>query len=97
MVYGYKNVNAISYLPSINRFIDMNWCVVHDLYKLFNLWQLDEWKRSREYGIIIARNGEPWEVYYLSPEEENYIYDCIGYNESFISNHSRCRWVGGVL
>lgn len=60
------------YLPSINRFIDEDNNVMHDLSDLFDAWELNEWKKHQDYDILLDRKGDWCELYYPSPCEENY-------------------------
>lgn len=75
--------NTLSYVPSLNRFIDTNWCIIHDLHKFFDTWQLNQWKKTKRYGLVTAKNGEVWEISYLDPDEEEESLEVIGWNESF--------------
>lgn len=54
------------YYPGINRFADEDDNILHDLSHLFSTWELDEWKRTQEYGILIDKNGDLAEIYYQS-------------------------------
>ena len=77
------NKNTLSYVPSLNRFVDTNWCIIHDLRKFFDNWQLDQWKTTKGQGLVTAKNGEVWEISCLSPDEEEETFECIAWNESF--------------
>lgn len=59
-----ESAMGLWYDPQINRFIDDGGYILHDLHQYFDLWQLDEWKKTREYGILTDRNGDLWELYY---------------------------------
>ena len=61
---------ALWYCPSVNRFIDENGTILHDMSDLCDVWQLDEWKRTQNYDFIIDRNGNLCELYYPSKCEE---------------------------
>ena len=75
------------YCPSINRFIDEDGNIFHDLSDLFDVWQLDEWKKTRDYGMILDRNGNWCELYYPSNFEERDFLEGIRVNrESCILN-----------
>ena len=58
------------YCPSINRFIDEDGNVLHDLVDLFDVWELEEWKRTQDYGVLLDRKGDWCELYYPSNFEE---------------------------
>jgi hypothetical protein len=55
---------SLWYYPDINRFKDEDGHILHDLSDKFDVWQLDEWKKTRDYGILTDRNGELVELYY---------------------------------
>lgn len=61
------------YYPTINRFVDEDGHILHDFHDLFDVWQLDEWKKTRKYGLLVDRNGMLCELYYLEPETEEHI------------------------
>ena len=70
-----SDVHILYYSPSINRFADENWCIIHNLNVLFDTWQLDRWKSTRDHGLIRAKNGDVWKLYYLSNDEEDDVFD----------------------
>jgi len=61
---------SLWYYPHINRFTNADGDILHDLSKLFDVWQLDEWKRTCDYGILKDRNGDWCELYYPSEFED---------------------------
>lgn len=70
-VYGPPDsAYALWYYPEINRFTDSDGNILHDLHELFDVWQLEEWKRTKDYGILVDHNGNVCELYYPSLEEE---------------------------
>lgn len=69
--------NKLYYIPSLNRFADSAWIIVHDLAKIFDTWKLDEWKRSGFHGSITDRNGDVWYLYYLKEHEEDDILELV--------------------
>ena len=75
--------NSLFYLNSINRFADEEWYIVHDIRKLFDIWQLDRWKRNGRNDRMIAKDGQEWVLYYLDDDEEDDILELISWNESF--------------
>jgi hypothetical protein len=75
--------NSLFYIPSINKFADNDWCIVHTLNRLFNTWQLDNWKRNRRNSSMVARDGKVWHLYYLDEDEEVDILGLIDWNQSF--------------
>ena len=60
-----ESAYGIWYYESINRFIDDDGHILHDLHELFDVWELDEWKRTQDYGLLRDRNGNLCELYYL--------------------------------
>lgn len=54
------------YHASINRFMNDEGQILHDLYELFDVWELDEWKKTKDYGVLIDRKGNLCELYYSS-------------------------------
>jgi len=80
--YG-NDAYTFSYLPSINRFVDVQGCIIHDLSKLFHTWELDQWKKTQDYGLIRGKDNQLYDFYYLDDDDEYEVLDFIGYNESF--------------
>ena len=58
------------YYPSINRFADEDGNILHDLHEFFDVWQLDEWKKTKDYGLMVDRKGNLCELYYLDAFDE---------------------------
>lgn len=58
------SINTLWYDPSINRFEDEDGYVRNDLHKYFGTWQLDRWKKAKDYAIMIDKNGDTWEIFY---------------------------------
>ena len=80
--YG-NDTHTFSYLPSINRFVDRLGCIVHDLSRMFHTWELNEWKKTQDYGLIRGKDDQLYDFYYLDEEAEEDILVLIDYNESF--------------
>lgn len=74
---------VLLYSPSMNRFIDYEWYVVHDVSTIFDTWQLDQWKRNGHDAILTAKDGNDYMIYYLIDEEDVEILDFINWSESF--------------
>ena len=74
--------NSLFYLNSINRFADEEWYIVHDIRSLFDLWQLDTWKRNRRNDKMVSKDGVLWTLYYLDDDEEDDILELVSWNES---------------
>lgn len=84
MLDSYGNETyTFSYLPSINRFVDVQGCIIHDLSRMFYTWELDQWKKTQDYGLIRGKDDQLYDFYYLDEEAEEDILILIGYNESF--------------
>lgn len=75
--------NILYYMPSINRFADHQWFIVHDLITIFDRWQLTAWIDRGRDAVMQARNGMDVMIYYLTDEEEYEIFDFLGFQESF--------------
>lgn len=81
--YG-DDTYSFSYLPSINRFVDNRLgCIIHDLSRMFHTWELDQWKKTKDYGLIQGKDGQLYDFYYLDEEAEEDILLFIDYNESW--------------
>lgn len=65
-----ESAYTLYYYPSLNRFVDEEDNILHDLTDLFDAWQLDEWKRAQDYGILLDRKGDWCELYYVDSFEE---------------------------
>lgn len=74
------SIASLWYYANINRFTDDNGIVVQDLSNYFPTWQLDAWKKTKDYGILIDKNGNTWEVFYI---------DICGHNCK--TCHSKCE------
>lgn len=61
---------SLWYYPNINRFANDDGIILNDLSDKFAVWQLDEWKRTRDYGILLDRNGDWCEIFYPSEFED---------------------------
>ena len=70
-----ESAQGLWYDPSINRFIDEDGYILHDLHQYFDLWQLDEWKKTREYGMLVDRNGDIWELFYSMDQGMDSAFD----------------------
>lgn len=77
-------MRALWYYPDINRFTDDDGYIIHDLSEFFPQWELDKWKKYRDYDILTDRQGERWEIFYLYPDDEEMYVD--GNNEIFRRN-----------
>lgn len=69
-----RDAYGLWYYPDINRFSDENGNILHDLSDLFALWQLEQWKKTKDYGLMVDRKGNLCELYYL--EGETCYHDC---------------------
>lgn len=74
---------VLLYSPSMNRFIDYEWYVVHDVSTIFDMWQLDQWKRKGQDAILTAKDGEDYMIYYLVDQEDEEMLEFITWNESY--------------
>lgn len=80
--YG-NDAYTFSYLPSINRFVDVQGCIIHDLSQMFYTWELDQWKKTKDYGLIRGKDDQLYDFYYLDEEAEDDILNFISDNEEF--------------
>lgn len=84
MLDSYGNeAYTFSYLPSINRFVDVQGCIIHDLSRIFHTWELDQWKKTKDYGLIRGKDDQLYDFYYLDGDEEDDILNFISDNEKF--------------
>lgn len=65
-----ESAYMLCYHPAINRFVDEDGMILHDLSDLFDLWELDEWKKHQSYDLMQDKKGDWAELYYLSPGDE---------------------------
>ena len=78
----------LSYSPSLNRFVDEDSIVIHDISKLFDNWQIQEWLYSekRQYGqdsLVTAKTGDDVRLVYLTNEEEEDLFNFLDIQESY--------------
>lgn len=52
------------FCPAINRFMDEDGNILHDLHDLFNTCELDMWKKTEEYGILLSKQGDLVELFF---------------------------------
>jgi hypothetical protein len=62
--YPQENAKGLWYNARTNRFEDDNGVIIHDLSDLFPTWQLDVWKKTKEYALLKDRKGELWDLFY---------------------------------
>ena len=67
-----ESAYGIWYYEGINRFLDEDGHILHDLHELFDVWQLEEWKRTQDYGLLRDRNGNWCELYYLEEARRHF-------------------------
>lgn len=67
-----QEVLSLWYYPNLNRFTDEDGIIIHDLQEFFDVWQLDRWKRTKDYGLLEDKHGFYWELYFLE-EDENAV------------------------
>lgn len=63
---------ALFYDPIVNRFEDEDGRIMHHLELWFKTWQIDAWKKTKQYGLITDRHGDLWEFFY--PDEDTGYY-----------------------
>ena len=72
------------YIPSLNRFMDHNWKIVHDLSDVFDAWQIQRWKRNRRDDVVRTKNENiDMMIYYLNDEEDIEVLEYLGWNDSY--------------
>ena len=59
-----KEIISFWFYPEHNRFTDENGCIMHDMSDYFDLWELDEWKKTRDYGMLFDKHGNMCELFY---------------------------------
>ena len=76
----------LEYSPCLNRFVDGNGIVIHDINSLFDNWQIQQWENTALVGqstLLTAKTGEVVRLICLTEEEENDLFDFLGFQESF--------------
>jgi hypothetical protein len=63
------SANTLWYDPFINRFEDECGKIMDDLSPYFDTWQLDQWKKTKEYALMKDKNGDLWEIFYNTMNE----------------------------
>lgn len=81
-VYG-----GLWYYPDINRFVDCNGNVIHNIYRILEPWVLEAWKRYCENNMAVYQrvrdvNGRLIDLHYPEKEADLETLD-------FIREHSR--------
>jgi len=75
--------NILFYLPSRNRFMDHQFCIVHDLGILFATWQMSTWVQSERHALMTTKSLKEMMLYYLPEDAEEDILSFLGANEEF--------------
>ena len=65
-----ESAYMLCYHASINRFTNEDGEILHNLSDLFDVWELEEWKKTQEYDLMLDKKGDWCELYYLSPGDE---------------------------
>jgi hypothetical protein len=74
----------LAYVPSLNRFIDKNDMVVHDIHCLLDHWQIQKWFNDGYRDTILdAKDGTRILLVCITSEEEDDLFDFLGFQESF--------------
>ena len=76
------SVNTLWYDPFTNRFEDECGIILHDLSQYFDTWQLDRWKKTKDYALMVDKNGDLWEIFY---NETNQYRHCMHFCDTCIS------------
>jgi hypothetical protein len=84
--------DVLFYIPSLNRFMDHQWIIVHDIYSLFSMWQINEWLQYRRDGWLTTKSGTGMMLYYLNEEEDDDMMAFFSSNESFGVKVDRMRY-----
>jgi hypothetical protein len=50
---------------------------------MFHTWELDQWKKTKDYGLIRDKDDQLYDFYYLDGDEEDDILNFISDNEEF--------------
>jgi hypothetical protein len=58
------SANTLWYDPEVNRFEDEGGFIIHDMHQYFKTWELDVWKKTKDYGLMTDKTGGLWEVFY---------------------------------
>lgn len=74
----------LAYSPGINRFVDENDVIVHDISALIPQWQTNNWLNDGAKDLIVkTKNGWNALLVCLNDEEEDSLFDYWGFQESF--------------
>lgn len=57
-------LSVLLYDPSINRFKLYSGVIIHDLSLYFSTWELDQWKKNKNDGTLLDRQGKTWTLIY---------------------------------
>jgi len=64
---------SLWYYPIINRFVSEDGIMLHDMHELFDNWELERWKETKKYGLLMDKRGYLVEIYYEKDVEEDLI------------------------
>jgi uncharacterized protein YerC len=77
-------LTTLSYSPFLNRFIDDDDIVIHDISSLFDHWQIQKWVNEGAIDTTIqSRTGEWFFLTCLNQHEESHLLDYYCFQESF--------------
>ena len=58
------SANSLWYRSKTNWFEDDDGNIIYDLSEFFDTWQLDKWKKQKDYGMLQDKKGDLWEIFY---------------------------------
>ena len=61
------SANSLWYRSKTNWFEDDDGNIIYDLSEFFDTWQLDKWKKQKDYGMLQDKKGDLWEIFYEYP------------------------------
>lgn len=71
--YSIESPYELIFYPSDNRFRDEDNNVIHSLHDFFSVYELERWKKTKQYACMKAKTGDMVEFWYLDPDVEDYL------------------------
>jgi len=61
------------YFPSINCFVDDDGHLIKNIEDYFYSWEILEWLKTEDYGVMIGKDGELYELFWLEDYEDIFM------------------------
>ena len=64
---------SLWFYPSVNRFENEDGWIMHNLSDRFDVWQLEEWKKTKDYACLVDKQGNLCELFYMDEDDDHFL------------------------